>query len=428
MKTRILLPLLLLLALPSLASDLTRKLDAYTKPFADADQLSGSLLIAKSDKVIYERSWGQADFELGVPVTADTRFCVASITKPLTGIVARHLIAQGKLSESDKLSKYLPNFPRGDQITIAHLMEHQAGIPHRIIPEEAQTRPYTAADMVRLAANRPLDFDPGSKESYSSGGYTVLARVLEIAGGASYADLVEQIVFRPAGVTRSVAVADRVQALPGRAISYQPTTPREHTPFRDVSFLVGAGSAYMTPRDIFRVMQHLRQGKYLGAPEKEWQSEKGIRWSGITNGYRAYADYYKDTDVTVIYTANVYSGAADAMRRDLPRLAAGENVPPPTIPRPTIVPPAAAQRAALEGLYKLGFATGIPLRFAPDGRLARFGDRVLLPTGPDAFFCVNDYEEVKIERGPDGSVTGLAWGPPGKGPRVERTGPLPAAD
>ena len=177
--------------------------------------------------------------------------------------MAIRLIEEGKLSENSLLSKWLPTFPRGDEITVEQLLRHGAGIPHRVTTEAEETHPHTAANMVSLAARKPLLFDPGTDTVYSSAGYSVLARVLELAGGRSYSELLEDLVLAPAGAVHTIGRADSRHPLAGRAqgLFLGPDGPL-NAPLKDLSFLVGAGSVYSTPRDLLAIQRAVLDGTY----------------------------------------------------------------------------------------------------------------------------------------------------------------------
>jgi len=125
-------------AAPPSAAELKSRIDAYVQPFLEDGHLSGTLLVARGANVLYERSFGMADYEHGVANTPETRFGVASITKPMTAMIARQLMAEKKLSATDTLQKWIPGFPGGDRITIDHLLEHRAGIPHRVTADHEE--------------------------------------------------------------------------------------------------------------------------------------------------------------------------------------------------------------------------------------------------------------------------------------------------
>src|SRR5215471_14369836 len=215
---------LFILSLPVSVAAQAKKvaeIEAYVKPLVRFNQFSGVILASYKGKVIYEKAFGTAQAELGVPNRADTVFGIASVTKPMTMTITLRLIEEGKLGRQDKLSKWLPDFPKGNQITIEMLMLHRSGIPHRGTSEERgeESLRYSTADMVEKAKHVPLDFEPGEREGYSSLGYSVLARVLELASGRSYAQLLQQYVFNPGGMKDSTEFNGEA-ILPRRAQDY----------------------------------------------------------------------------------------------------------------------------------------------------------------------------------------------------------------
>ncbi len=388
--------------------ELARRIDAYTASFDRIGHLSGSLLVARGDEVIYERSFGWANAELRVPNGPDTRFNVASITKPMTSIVMIQLAVAGKLALADPLSKWIPDFPRGSTITIEHLARHRAGIPHRVTERCDEIDPRSAADMVELAARKPLEFEPGEKHSYSSGGFSVLARVLELASGESYASLVRRYVFEPVGMSRSAHVDSR-QIVPDRAAPYLLDThgERVNAPLQDLSFLVGAGSVVSTTRDLHALVRAVRQGKLGEGPRLSFVDEQGVDFNGQTGGFRAFADWHAASDVTVVFLGNLLTGAADRIRRDVPRLVAGEDVAPSEPPRftPAVVRPEILR--SYEGVYELRPGTRLRVHAADAG--LRVDEWSLVATGERTFFSFPDYGIVEVVLDEHGRPVRLDW-------------------
>ena len=231
--------------------ELVRRIEAYIAPLA-AHELSGTLLVARNDRVLVERSFGYASYELGVPFNPATPTNVASITKPMTIIILSQLMDAKRLSTTDTVSKWVPEYVYGSKMTVGQLMNHQAGVPHRLLAEDAQSEPRTAMDMVRAANAMPLLFAPGSQSTYSSGGYAILSAVIERASGKSYDALLQELVVKPVGA-HTIRHTDSREVLHGRALSAVPTgtTTLLNTPLRDLSFLIGGGSVFTTPRDSF---------------------------------------------------------------------------------------------------------------------------------------------------------------------------------
>src|SRR5262249_56105040 len=101
-------------------------------------------------------------------------------------VITIQLIDAKRIGLHDSIARWLPGFSKGDSIRIEHLLRHASGIPHEVVPDSEMTRPYSAAQVVERAKRMALDFSPGSRSSYSSGGFEVLARILELAGRKSY--------------------------------------------------------------------------------------------------------------------------------------------------------------------------------------------------------------------------------------------------
>src|SRR5262245_29679445 len=101
------------------ATAAARAIDAYVAPMLNRGHLSGQLLVLRGGRVIVERSWGKANAELGVAVTPETRFNIASVTKPMTGVVAVQMIEEGRIGAEDSIARWIPNFPKGDSIRVS---------------------------------------------------------------------------------------------------------------------------------------------------------------------------------------------------------------------------------------------------------------------------------------------------------------------
>jgi CubicO group peptidase (beta-lactamase class C family) len=343
----------------------------------------------------------------------------------MTVIAYIDLAVKGKIAPADKLSKYLPDFPRADEITLDHLVRHRAGIPHRVTDDGEECAPRTAADMVALAARKPLEFTPGERHAYSSGGFSVLARVLEIASGESYGDLVKRVVFDPAGLART-SHADSREILEDRASPYALGADGKpvNSPLQDLSVLVGAGSVWSTPRDLFALLTRVRKGGFGEGPRLSSVDADGVDWNGATSGFRAFADWHAKTDVTVILTSNLATGAADRLRRDVPLLATADTAPAPApLPEVRPIPVAAADLEKLEGRYEL--RPGTTLSVKSEGGTLRVNVRTLVPLGPRTFFSWEDYGTVEFvfEEG-GGRPVRMDWKSEGATYPCPRTGDL----
>ncbi|MBU2678417.1 MAG: beta-lactamase family protein [Gammaproteobacteria bacterium] len=394
--------------LPAADNELEERIDAYLTPYLKIGHLSGTILVAIGNEIIYHRSFGLADHELDVANTTRTRFGVGSVNKPMTIVILARLVEAGKLALSDRLSVYAPDFPRGREITVEHLLNHSSGIAHRVTSELDETQPQTAASMLALAAKSELVFEPGSENVYSSAGFSVLARVLEVASGESYSALLDRYVLVPAAMADTSDVGSR-EIMKGRAKAYFfDSAGIVNAPPGDISYLVGAGSVFSTPADLYAMQQALSSGEYGELASTALISENGsLGWNGSAAGYRTFADYHAESSVSLIMATNLTSGAIDRIREAVPAIAAGVDVPVPAAINTGSFDVEASVLESYEGLYQLRPGRNLQLRVT-EGRVT-MDDWLLIPVAPATFFSPQDYAEIIVVMGQDGLVERLDW-------------------
>ena len=244
---------------------------------ASAERFSGVVRVERGGRVALERAWGEADRERHVANRTDTKFNLGSINKSFTRSLIAKLAEQGKLSPDDKLSKYLPDFPRdkGDRITIQQLLDMKSGLGDffgRSYVEMDKSKLRNQRDWFPLFVNDPLRFEPGQDQQYSNAGYVVLGAIAEAATGRNYYDLVRELVFKPAGMAQTDSYSKDERT--GCAIGYTRdqggrrsengalASNEKGQPWRGSA----AGGGYSTAQDLSRYLAGLRQGKIL-APE-----------------------------------------------------------------------------------------------------------------------------------------------------------------
>jgi CubicO group peptidase (beta-lactamase class C family) len=183
------------------------EMERYLTRLTDAGLFSGTVIIAKDGRPIFQKACGMRQREPGTPVTMDTPFGLASMGKMFTGVAVAQLAQEGKLSFDDPVSKYLPDTPRKitDKITIHQLLTHTSGLAPfldgKLFDAHRGARTYQEylADIFR----EPLVAPPGTKFSYSNGDYVVLAAIVEKVTGGSFASYLQANVYGPAGMEHS---------------------------------------------------------------------------------------------------------------------------------------------------------------------------------------------------------------------------------
>ncbi len=232
------------------------------------DQPGCSAAVAIDGQVVWAGARGMANLEQKTPLTTDTRFDIASVSKQFTATAILLLSFDGALTLQDPVSRYVPGLPAwGDQVTLDQLIHHTSGIPdyvqHFTTSGISFDTPTTQQDAIRVIAGMTeLDATPGEVFEYSNSNYVLLAEVAAAASGIPLPDLLKQRVFDPLGLTMVLVPA--LQA-PDVATGYW-TINGVLTPEVVRWVQLGDGSIYTTPSELVRWADNYRTGR-LGGPQ-----------------------------------------------------------------------------------------------------------------------------------------------------------------
>ena len=187
-----------------LPADLTDKID---KVVADTLTRTGvpsaSIAVVKEGQIAYVKAYGDARLEPKTPATAQMRYSIGSISKQFTAAAILLLQEQGKLSLDDKVSKYVPDLTRANDVTIRQLLSHTSGYQDYwpqdyVMPGMLQ--PTNAQQIMDAWAKKPLDFDPGTKWQYSNTNYVIAGVIVEKVAHMPLLQFLQQKVFTPLGI------------------------------------------------------------------------------------------------------------------------------------------------------------------------------------------------------------------------------------
>ncbi len=233
-----------------------------------------SISVAHAGTLLYSKGFGTASFTTEAPVTSQSGFRIGSITKQFTAAAILLMAERGALKVDDTLAKFMPTFPRADEITLRQMLSHTAGLSDYLNGQsqdllvEAQDRDYSAADLLRIIeARKPLyRLPPGTGWLYSNSGFTLLSIVVEQLSGIPFGDFCRWHLFKPAGMDDSAI--DPVSAVvPDRCDGYRPDfrAPNEFDPIKPISpsFGLGAGGIRSTTEDLCAWHAALLGGKIL---------------------------------------------------------------------------------------------------------------------------------------------------------------------
>ncbi len=335
-------------------AQLDDRLNEYLRAFVDSGNFSGAVLVAQKGKIILRRGYGMANYELNVPNSPEIRFHIASVSKPFTAAAILQLEEQGRLQVADRVSRFLPNFPHGDEITLQHLLTHTSGIKNiNDLPDynAFACLPHTLEELVGKFASVPLDFPPGSSYHYSNSNYNLLALIIEKVSGEAYGDYIQKHIFDPAGMRDSGNDGDASRLIVLAASGYQPAgaVGFEKVGYLDWSNKTGNGSLYSTLDDLYRFDRALKtnvilkeatrqkyfvggKGNRFGWFTKEFNGHRLMSSNGRSPGFTAELDRYPDDDVTIIVLSNSYATASqDPIAPALAAIVLGQQ-PPPGLP------------------------------------------------------------------------------------------------
>lgn len=182
-----------------------------------------SVAIVRNGELVTQRSYGSADLEHNVPVTAETVFELGSVTKQFTAVAVMLLVEDGKLRLDDSIARHLPDVPEAWKlITVRHLLTHSGGIQEYLsvagLPAQAHALSHEA--MTRLFFERlELEFAPGATWSYSNSGYLLLGDIIERVSGRSYWEFLRARIFEPLAM-RATRSSNPASVIPHRAAGY----------------------------------------------------------------------------------------------------------------------------------------------------------------------------------------------------------------
>ncbi|REE84466.1 CubicO group peptidase (beta-lactamase class C family) [Lutibacter oceani] len=227
------------------------KIDEIIRLYSENAGFNGSVLVAHNGKVIYKNGFGLANMEWNIPNEVNTKFRIASVTKPFTAMLVMQLVAKNKLDLQKPITTYLKDYPKenGSKITIHHLLTHSSGLKRDVETEQKQF--HNPKQLVEMLDNKPLIHKPGEKFEYSNAGYILLGYILETVTKKSYKDLLEENIFKPLNMNNSGFYRHRL-LLENRSSGYRNNfIDYQNSNYRDFSNAYSAGAIYSTVEDMF---------------------------------------------------------------------------------------------------------------------------------------------------------------------------------
>ena len=431
-----------------------REMDELLSKAYPPDAPGASVIVVKGGKSILRKGYGMADVELGVKVEPDMVFRLGSITKQFTAVSILMLAEQGKLSLTDDLTKFFPDYPaKGRVVTVEHLLTHTSGIKsYTSIPawRGMWRKDMTVAELIDLFKNEPPDFAPGEQWAYNNSGYILLGAIIEKVSGMSYEQFLQKNIFEPLGMTHTFyGSATRVipRRVPGYTMTKEGLRNAEYLsmtqPYAAGSLLsnvddMALWDAALYTEKLFKqsslqkaftpyVLKDGTTTNYgFGWSRFQYEGRTVIEHGGGIHGFSTIGIRIPEDRIYVCILTNRDYQTPDDTGLRVAALAAGRPM------RPAIaVAVAPADLEPLAGVYQINEKETYTVKH--DGArlsIQRSGGRAneVFPLSPTQFFYDKDApDRLTFERDAAGKVTGLKvtrrFGPPTAAARTDR--PLP---
>lgn len=258
-----------------------------------------SAAVARGGEIVFAEGFGKADLENDVPVTADTMFRLASVSKSFTAVLAMQLAEAGLLDLDGDVRRYVPAFPKKAWPTTARqLLGHLGGIRHYAGEEfgadpvdgrafEENGRPYaTLLEGLDLFKDDPRVAEPGTEYHYTTHGYTLLGCALEAASGRRFLELLRERIGGPAGLT-ATRDDDARALIQHRAQGYVRAADGQlrNAELADVSYKVPGGGLISTASDVARFGAALLAGRLVRAQTRDAMFTEQKARDGKPTGY-----------------------------------------------------------------------------------------------------------------------------------------------
>lgn len=369
--------------------------------------------VSRGGQVVFERGYGMSNLEYDVPNTPESIFHIASISKQFTAAAVALLVADGKLSWSDDIRRYVPELPDyGHTITLAHLAHHTSGLRDQWellrLAGWRQDDVITEADVLAIAARqRGLNFVPGEEYLYSNTGFTLLAVVVKKVSGQSLRDFAAARIFKPLGMNATHFHNDHTEVVRGRTSAYQPRTNGGWAISIPVFDTDGATSLFTTVGNLLRWEQNFVEPRIGGRAFVEAMTVSGqlkdgtatgyglglrmakprgpleVGHGGIDAGYRANVVRFPEHDLAIAVFCNLSTMQPWLLTRRVAEIVLGPGV----FER---LPPAVTMREeelkTLEGTYWNELTDDVRRFSIKDSKLvAENGSEVLVPIGGGGF-------------------------------------------
>jgi CubicO group peptidase (beta-lactamase class C family) len=285
-------------------TDLTYKLDEYFTALTKLKNFNGNVIITKEGKLLLDKTYNIVGETDSLKVSKDSKFIIASVSKVFIKFSILKLAELQKLQLTDKLSKFIPDFPNGEKITIEQLMHHQSGLPRELASKDAYDS-LSLSKIVDLAKSEKVQFEPGTQTLYSNVGYFLLHYIIDKTSSDGYLAFIQNEIFKKMKLNNTLEFNSTKSATKfaygfdnenGKVIS----TSKKNINGSET------GNYLSTISDLHSFSKQILSGKHLkkSLALEMFGKDSVLIQAGGRSGYRAYFYMNLKTDETFIFLSN----------------------------------------------------------------------------------------------------------------------------
>ncbi|MBQ8402085.1 MAG: beta-lactamase family protein [Clostridia bacterium] len=304
------------------------KLESACAAYTADLPFSGNIRITSGGKIVYEKSFGYANIEKQIPLTADSRFTLYSLSKPFCAIGLMKLADRGLVNIDAHPGQYVPEAAgMHPNVTIRHLLHHTSGLPDFEQNKDFCNTyaPAATADIrthLALLCDYPQYFEPGTDARYCNVNFVLCALIIENVSGMAYRDYMRKEVFEPLGMKTAV-VSDETMVIPDRVQGYALVNGAMVPIGQSYNWLFGAGDILGTLDDVYCLHDAMQHRKLLqpdtwetiltpsplnsmgmGCTITEWHGRHRITHNGGHLGFRTLHIWLPEDDFDIILLSN----------------------------------------------------------------------------------------------------------------------------
>lgn len=309
-----------------LPEDLAPRVAAQVEHFGHnwpSFRFHGAVLVARGDEIGMLRAFGDARIAEGVPNTPHTRFRLGTLGAPITAATVLALVDEGHLSLADPVSRYLPAFPRGDEITIEHLLAHRSGIESftgLVMFRAWKGSAHTVDETLELVKTCRSEGPSDDEITPSNSNYVVLGAIVERVGGEPFGEVAKRLVLRPAGMIATTWGDGDVA--PALGMQWSDDEALDVVAHVDPTAWGPAGGFVSTVEDMHRLLLALHRGALLSEESRALlfgrtpddpgfgfvpdvvAGRRVLKWAGGLDGSTGAIEHATADGTTIVVLAN----------------------------------------------------------------------------------------------------------------------------